>query len=421
MADTLKVALVLLVILLCIQVKKPAFVTSDSVGLAIEGREISRGNESYISSSLWQLKTSKLSVHLRNARRSYIVLLILLCGDVESCPGPISASIDSERINDELTLLLRVKGLKILHQNVRCLSSNFAYMLELLQSFKGIDILTLSETHIDEKGELEHELLFYDIADYSFISRSRKSGKGGGVGVYVSDEISWVRRLDLENEDIEVLWIEIRPKCSKGILIASVYHPPDSSKHLNKDFNKLFDSMLTKAMSELKETTLLGDMNANFLDNKDNRDLKSIFNMHGLKQMIRQPTRITENTESLIDVILTNKPENLVQSEVIPASIGDHEMIGCARKLNSNHFEARHICCRDYKDYNPELLKSDPRKVNWMPFYNESNVNDSWFLLKSTLGNLYNRHALIIKKNVKGKPAPWLNEDIKTIMNDILL
>ena len=90
-------------------------------------------------------------------------------------------------------------------------------------------------------------------------------------------------------------------------------------------------------MSESKETVLLGDMNANFLDNKNVRDLKSIFNLHGLKQMIWQPTRIAENIESLIDVILTSKPENLVQSEVIPTSIGNHEMIGCARKLNSNH------------------------------------------------------------------------------------
>ena len=81
-------------------------------------------------------------MHLRNARRSYIALLILLCGNVESCPGPISAQIDSERIIDELMSLLRVKGLKILHQNVRGLSSNFAYMLELFQSFKAIDILT---------------------------------------------------------------------------------------------------------------------------------------------------------------------------------------------------------------------------------------------------------------------------------------
>ena len=92
----------------------------------------------------------------------------------------------------------------------------------------------------------------------------------------------------------------VQSKCSKGILIASVYRPFDSSKHLNRDFNELFDGMLTKAMSELKETVLLGDMNANFLDNKKDKDLKSIFNLHGLKQMIRQPTRIAENIESLI-------------------------------------------------------------------------------------------------------------------------
>ena len=418
MAVTLKFALMLLVILTCIQVKKSAFVTSDTVGLSIEGKEISSGNESFISSSLWQLKRGGRSMQLRNSTRSYITLLILLCGDVESCPGPTSAQIGGgERIIDELMSLLKVKGLKILHQNTRGLLSNFAYISELFQSFKGIDILTLSETHIDEQDGLEPDS-YYDIPGYSFISRPRKSGKGGGVGAYISDGLIWDRRLDLENEKIEVVWLEIRPKCSKGILIASVYRPPDSSKHLDKDFNELFNSMLTKAMSESKETILLGDMNANFLDNKDNKDLKSIFNVHGLKQMIRQPTRITESTESLIDIILTNKPVNLVQSEVIPTSIGDHEMIGCARKLNSNHYNARLISCRDYKNYNLESLKTDLRKINWMPFYNESNVNDAWLLLKSTLTNLYNRHAPIIKKNVRGKPAPWLNEGIKSIMNE---
>ena len=76
-------------------------------------------------------------MHLRNSRRSYIALLILLCGDVESCPGPISAQISSERIIDKLMSLLEVKGLKILHQNTRGLTSNFAYILELFQSFNS--------------------------------------------------------------------------------------------------------------------------------------------------------------------------------------------------------------------------------------------------------------------------------------------
>ena len=30
-----------------------------------------------------------------------------------------------------------------------------------------------------------------------------------------------------------------------------------------------------------------------------------------------------------------------MQSEVIPTSFGDHEMIGCVRKLNSNHYNIK--------------------------------------------------------------------------------
>ena len=40
------------------------------------------------------------------------------------------------------------------------------------------------------------------------------------------------------------------------------------------------------------------------------------------------------------------------------------------------------------------------------------------YLYKSTLSDLYNRHAPIIMKKVRGKPAPWLSEDIKSIMNE---
>ena len=68
----------------------------------------------------------------------------------------------------------------------------------------------------------------------TLISRSRKPEKRGGING--SDGLSWEHRVDLENEDIEVLCIEIRPK---SVLIVSVYCLPDSSKHINKDLNEL--------------------------------------------------------------------------------------------------------------------------------------------------------------------------------------
>ena len=115
----------------------------------------------------------------------------------------------------------------------------------------------------------------------------------------------------------------------KGILIATIYRPPDTSKYLHKDFNAVFNSMMTKASGESKEMIILGDMNINFLMPGDNKDLKSVFELFGLKQIIKKPTRITETTSTLIDAVLTNTPSNITDTDVIATSIGDHDMPGC--------------------------------------------------------------------------------------------
>ena len=258
------------------------------------------------------------------------------------------------------------------------------------------------------------------IPGYSFVSRPRKAGKGGGVGVYISDDITWDRRQDLEVDEIESIWIEIWPSRQhcKGILIDTIYRPPETSKYLHKDFNTVFNSMMTRASGESKEMIVLGDMNVNFLAPGDNKDLKSVFELFGLKQIIEKPTRITETTRTLIDAVLTNTPANIVDTDVIATSIGDHDMPGCIRKINNGRFNPRLITCRDYKRYNVENMKSDLKKVDWTPFYSLRNVNEAWAKMKNILSDIFGRHAPKISKKVRGKPAPWLNNEVKALMND---
>ena len=105
------------------------------------------------------------------------------------------------------------------------------------------------------------------IPGYSFVNRPRKSGKGGGVAAYIGDGIVWDRRHDVknENDNIEAIWIELRPKHSKSFLVGIMYRPPDSSKYLCKDFNVHLNSMLSKVSENSQEIILLGDLNVNFL------------------------------------------------------------------------------------------------------------------------------------------------------------
>ena len=96
------------------------------------------------------------------------------------------------------------KGLKILHQNIRGLLTNKHNICQILDSFKNLHIFSLSETYLSADNEVEAQ-----IEGYTFIAKPRSTGKGGGVGVYFSTSVPFHRRTDLEDEDIECIWIEI--------------------------------------------------------------------------------------------------------------------------------------------------------------------------------------------------------------------
>lgn len=73
------------------------------------------------------------------------------------------------------------------------LLANIDQIAILLHDFKNMDILTLSEVHININTYNDNADLYY-IPGYTFIYRNRKKGKGGGVAMYISDRIKWKHR-----------------------------------------------------------------------------------------------------------------------------------------------------------------------------------------------------------------------------------
>ena len=52
-----------------------------------------------------------------------------------------------------------------------------------------------------------------------------------------------------------------------------------------------------------------------------------------LKQLVKQPTRITCHTSTLIDYVTTNCEEKVTQNAVIDTSLSDHQLIFSIRKI----------------------------------------------------------------------------------------
>ena len=55
--------------------------------------------------------------------------------------------------------------------------------------------------------------------------------------------------------------------------------------------------------------------------------MKDLLRQHGFIQLIKQPTRVTMNTSTLIDIIATNNPATIADTCVHPTSISDHDMV----------------------------------------------------------------------------------------------
>ena len=126
-------------------------------------------------------------------------------------------------------------------------------------------------------------------------------------------------------ENAEAVCIEIKKPRIKPFLLSSWYRAPD----LNVAIFDYFEIFLRKAEQENKDIIITGDLNCNLFSAEENTQTKklNIMHMYQLSQHITTPTRITINSQSLIDIILTKVDDTKTSdSGVIHVGISDHSL-----------------------------------------------------------------------------------------------
>ena len=94
-------------------------------------------------------------------------------------------------------------------------------------------------------------------------------------------------------------------------IVAFIYKPPEISKHLSRNFDQILSEKLQTITKEKKECVILGDLNANYNKIEHQKVIKKLFIDNGFEQSIKLFTRITSKSETLINVVLTNSPNNI--------------------------------------------------------------------------------------------------------------
>lgn len=95
-----------------------------------------------------------------------------------------------------------------------------------------LDILLINETFWNLQTSTEmYNIPGFDLYAINQNSAS-KSPNGGCIAIYVNRDLNAKRRIDLEANELEVLWIELCPfKSMRSHLLGGVYRPAHSNKN----------------------------------------------------------------------------------------------------------------------------------------------------------------------------------------------
>ena len=189
---------------------------------------------------------------------------------------------------------------------------------------------------------------------------------GAGVCAYVrsSLKVNILRDISLTSDDgFQQLWFTVQHKKLRSLVICVSYRPPDVSL---VSFASELTSTYSQAAMLGKDIIILGDLNCNLLaESTEAHVLKDVISMFNLTNLILSPTRVTDKSATLIDVILTSNADLVKSNDVQRTLISDHYLVHCTLNLKLPKDKPVTIIARLYKNFDANEFFDDVSKVPW--------------------------------------------------------
>ena len=236
---------------------------------------------------------------------------------------------------------------------------------------------------------------------------------GGGLILYLKSSLKYKRMHEYEISIIETIWAEIELPNAKPFLVCSVYRPPN----VQSDWIDMFEEELCIAQATGLEFILMGDFNID-LNTCTNNKFINMLQVFDLTQFVREPTRVTQTSSTLIDHVYSSHPENILTCFVSDISISDHFPVCFSRKINNRIPKIKHqktsYC--GFKHFNEVNFLRDLSQDLNMFTSDQQTINADMDRWSSIMVQHLNTHAPIKSKHVKSSRLPdWFSPDIKNM------
>ena len=308
-------------------------------------------------------------------------------------------------------------------------------MRENITFFENFDVLLFKETNCISKnlpnGIKDLELDgFYEPFVQDPI---RKSGKGGGLAIYVN------KRVCVDSDDIEIFcpysesdnksgefqFIKIK-NCEgqrKSVILGNIHRSPSAKP---SEFNTLFDNILRKLNNNRyanKIKYIVGDFNQDLIKYDSNIDCQNLVdNAHdnGYLQLVSRPTRVTDHSATLIDLVFADNINSTLSCNILTVDLSDHLATHTKLSLGSSSMQTRIINKKEQKkeyrvfsEANNQIFEQLIKEEKWEDISDNLGAQESYDKLAEIYMKHYNTayplNSNRIRRNHERKDhKPWI-------------
>ena len=240
----------------------------------------------------------------------------------------------------------------------------------------------------------------------------------GGVRMYIDETLDYRVIEKNSNEAFQALWLEIDLGNRANDICGVLYRQHNSSD----SFQKYFDTCLEKFSASGKPIYILGDFNINLLRfetcNYAHNFLLTV-QSYRFVPVMDKPTRVHNDSTTLIDNILLNHMSDSIVSGNIVSNISDHYSQFCLipshKRMQTGRRKNEKF--RDFSRFSESAFNKDLIESVWecLSKCDSNNVNKIFSTFYNKTNKLIDKHAPLrtaSKRKNKQLLKPWITKGL---------
>ena len=143
----------------------------------------------------------------------------------------------------------------------------------------------------------------------------------------------------------------------------------------------------------------------------------NVLSGYNLEQIVNQPTRVTHNSATLIDHIVTSNTELVSDLSVLSVDdVSDHCLISCSLNFLTKPKAPVFKTFRDFSHFDYDNFRDYLRAIPWKNIYDLTTADEMVSFLRDNIITVLDLCAPNKTVRISKPPAPWLTDTVKLMM-----